>query len=87
MPNWCSNTLTITKGEPSVVLDAIRTERWLFDFDALIPKHREIADAHQLVNPEFGARSWNSTYAKTLGNIPAQHHSLRHCLGTACPGL
>ena len=45
MPNWCRNTLIVTKGEPTVVLESIRIEVSLFDFNTLIAMPREIADA------------------------------------------
>lgn len=80
MPNWCRNTLIITKGEPTVVFDAIRTESSLFDFNALIPMPREIADAPadpSMAVPEWYRWSiqnwgtkWNSAYAEYSSTSP-----------------
>jgi hypothetical protein len=69
MPNWCSNTLTITKGVPSVVLDAIRTEHSLFDFNTLIPTPREIADAYHWSIQNWGTK-WNSASARYSATSP-----------------
>jgi hypothetical protein len=80
MPNWCRNTLIITKGEPKPVFDAVRTESSLFDFNSLIPLPREIADAPvhpSMVVPEWYRWScqnwgtkWNSAYAQYSSASP-----------------
>jgi hypothetical protein len=37
MSNWIENNLTITKGDPAVLWDAIRGEHSPFDFNRLVP--------------------------------------------------
>jgi hypothetical protein len=62
LPNWVDHYLTVTKGDPKLVWEAIRGTDTLFDFNRLIPQPEDLFQGPIKLDgtdPEPNWLSWN----------------------------
>lgn len=58
MPNWVYNMLVVVKGDPAEVLDAIKGENLVFDFNRLIPMPKEVKESNEVVDHWPASLKW-----------------------------
>lgn len=57
-PNWCQNSLIVTKGDPKIIFESVHTESSAFDFNTLVPMPADIGDRMVVDEHGYPTQGW-----------------------------